>query len=74
MDRPILDFFFKNKVFLMSYVVNLMYKALNSYVLLFVDHDNFADPSSEGQPLLVVQPEIERDLYSSIHKIILSIF
>lgn len=74
MDRPILDFFFKNKVFLMSYVINLMYKALNSYVLLFVDHDNFADPSSEGQPLLVVQPEIERDLYSSIHKIILSIF
>lgn len=51
-----------------------MYKALNSYVLLFIEHDNFADPSSEGQPLLVVQPEIERDLYSSIHKLILSIF
>lgn len=50
-----------------------MYKALNSCVLLFVDH-SFTDPSSEGQSLLVVQPEIEKDLNSSIHKFILSIF
>lgn len=50
-----------------------MYKALNSCVLLFVDH-SFTDPSSEGQSLLVVQPEIEKDLNLSIHKFILSFF
>lgn len=47
---------------------------LFSDVLVFIGYGSFAEPSSEGQSLLVIDSEIGTNLYSSIHKPILSIF